>query len=126
MSSFTAVQSHLFLFKIPKESATRKTCTSRGIYNCDGEIFFQIPKSTPRSGERTIHLRNIFNLFTEEFRSGDGTCFLDRKSTRLNSSHVAISYAVFCLKKKKCIYCLAYGVYKRHKVKMKIRSRETR
>src|SRR5690554_7601568 len=26
--------------------------------------------------------------------------FLDRKSTRLNSSHVRISYAVFCLKKK--------------------------
>ena len=26
---------------------------------------------------------------------------LDRKSTRLNSSHVVISYAVFCLKKKK-------------------------
>src|SRR5215475_14946935 len=26
---------------------------------------------------------------------------LDRKSTRLNSSHVKISYAVFCLKKKK-------------------------
>src|SRR5947208_10229168 len=30
-------------------------------------------------------------------RSGDG----DRKSTRLNSSHQIISYAVFCLKKKK-------------------------
>src|SRR5215510_15472446 len=29
---------------------------------------------------------------------------LDRKSTRLNSSHVAISYAVFCLKKKKKFY----------------------
>src|SRR5690625_6676415 len=29
--------------------------------------------------------------------------FVDRKSTRLNSSHVAISYAVFCLKKKKSI-----------------------
>src|SRR5436305_12040848 len=28
---------------------------------------------------------------------------LDRKSTRLNSSHVRISYAVFCLKKKKTI-----------------------
>src|SRR5437868_13141350 len=27
--------------------------------------------------------------------------FQDRKSTRLNSSHVSISYAVFCLKKKK-------------------------
>src|SRR5690625_5906223 len=29
-----------------------------------------------------------------------GGSSLDRKSTRLNSSHVAISYAVFCLKKK--------------------------
>src|SRR5690554_7057279 len=28
----------------------------------------------------------------------------DRKSTRLNSSHVRISYAVFCLKKKKTIH----------------------
>src|SRR5690349_24056909 len=28
-------------------------------------------------------------------------CDTDRKSTRLNSSHVEISYAVFCLKKKK-------------------------
>src|SRR5690625_6991426 len=28
----------------------------------------------------------------------DSTDWLDRKSTRLNSSHVAISYAVFCLK----------------------------
>src|SRR5690554_4541266 len=32
--------------------------------------------------------------------SGNVQC-LDRKSTRLNSSHVRISYAVFCLKKKK-------------------------
>src|SRR2546422_2474669 len=30
--------------------------------------------------------------------------FLDRKSTRLNSSHGYISYAVFCLKKKKLNY----------------------
>src|SRR5439155_20858016 len=30
--------------------------------------------------------------------------FSDRKSTRLNSSHVAISYAVFCLKKKTTTY----------------------
>src|SRR3712207_7980955 len=30
----------------------------------------------------------------------------DRKSTRLNSSHANISYAVFCLKKKKYLYCI--------------------
>src|SRR3712207_8590409 len=32
---------------------------------------------------------------------GDGPVRPDRKSTRLNSSHANISYAVFCLKKKK-------------------------
>src|SRR5256885_10832871 len=31
-------------------------------------------------------------------------CSGDRKSTRLNSSHLVISYAVFCLKKKKTIH----------------------
>src|SRR4051794_41850676 len=34
-------------------------------------------------------------------RRGAGGAGLDRKSTRLNSSHPSISYAVFCLKKKK-------------------------
>src|SRR3989442_9992544 len=35
------------------------------------------------------------------WREGKPCPVLDRKSTRLNSSHVRISYAVFCLKKKK-------------------------
>src|SRR5437868_10145802 len=40
---------------------------------------------------------------------------IDRKSTRLNSSHVSISYAVFCLKKKKKIYqLLAQFDYETH------------
>src|SRR3989454_8503838 len=36
-------------------------------------------------------------------KASSPTCvrYLDRKSTRLNSSHLVISYAVFCLKKKK-------------------------
>src|SRR5438874_6411001 len=38
----------------------------------------------------------------------------DRKSTRLNSSHVEISYAVFCLKKKKKRKIVVY-----HKIKIK-------
>src|SRR5438445_5740098 len=43
-------------------------------------------------------------LFTVEQRLemiDEATTNLDRKSTRLNSSHANISYAVFCLKKKK-------------------------
>src|SRR5258708_31525997 len=35
------------------------------------------------------------------FLTSDNEPLLDRKSTRLNSSHQIISYAVFCLKKKK-------------------------
>src|SRR3712207_8990831 len=34
-------------------------------------------------------------------KKDDNRNYLDRKSTRLNSSHANISYAVFCLKKKK-------------------------
>src|SRR2546430_5412656 len=46
--------------------------------------------------------------------NASGTSFidtLDRKSTRLNSSHSQISYAVFCLKKKKkyIIFALTIG-----------------
>src|SRR2546430_9677051 len=48
----------------------------------------------PTSERRTIHLG--IDLFAEQ-----GTTLQDRKSTRLNSSHSQISYAVFCLKKKK-------------------------
>src|SRR5256885_11152523 len=37
--------------------------------------------------------------------------FIDRKSTRLNSSHLVISYAVFCLKKKKRQHDASAHVY---------------
>src|SRR5690625_5402966 len=40
---------------------------------------------------------HAYNDFTKRLDKNGGK---DRKSTRLNSSHVAISYAVFCLKKK--------------------------
>src|SRR5215813_13344999 len=39
----------------------------------------------------------------------------DRKSTRLNSSHVRISYAVFCLKKKKNSFFVFYFLKKKKK-----------
>src|SRR5437870_10956612 len=40
------------------------------------------------------------DLVTFQVDGTHGSAVADRKSTRLNSSHVAISYAVFCLKKK--------------------------
>src|SRR5439155_25028391 len=44
---------------------------------------------------------DFFAVFAAEKSTGNASVPRDRKSTRLNSSHVAISYAVFCLKKKK-------------------------
>src|SRR5699024_12216805 len=45
--------------------------------------------------------RIIADAFPYSADLGIRALILDRKSTRLNSSHVSISYAVFCLKKKK-------------------------
>src|SRR5690606_40530575 len=45
---------------------------------------------------------NQNHLLSGDLQSGSGHRYnTDRKSTRLNSSHVKISYAVFCLKKEK-------------------------
>src|SRR2546430_8085617 len=43
-------------------------------------------------------------------RDGNTQAARDRKSTRLNSSHSQISYAVFCLKKKKLTLPVSWGV----------------
>src|SRR5687768_17912963 len=50
-----------------------------------------------------IHSSDATTANMETTRIGSQLCrsWLDRKSTRLNSSHGYISYAVFCLKKKK-------------------------
>src|SRR5438067_3506378 len=49
-----------------------------------------------RVGERPAENQLPVRAFRSDALEGDR----DRKSTRLNSSHVSISYAVFCLKKK--------------------------
>src|SRR5207302_7062020 len=51
-----------------------------------------------------MYLSTSFEL---SFADSRGLCLeRDRKSTRLNSSHVKISYAVFCLKKKRQPQCM--------------------
>src|SRR5258705_5303074 len=49
------------------------------------------------------YCRQIADMCDAEEVSRTFDAGLDRKSTRLNSSHLGISYAVFCLKKKKTI-----------------------
>src|SRR5256885_12990048 len=50
---------------------------------------------------RTICARRAFESLFMGVIMLERSSIVDRKSTRLNSSHLVISYAVFCLKKKK-------------------------
>src|SRR5690625_6540741 len=68
---------------LPKTAAVSSKCGKRP--TC--------PTSSPRS--RDAKVSNNLSQYAQAWLDAD------RKSTRLNSSHVAISYAVFCLKKKK-------------------------
>src|SRR5436305_4494471 len=64
---------------------------------------FRSPSPHARTGPVT-RVERILPLGTTrapQRASGADRQYSDRKSTRLNSSHVRISYAVFCLKKKK-------------------------
>src|SRR5690625_7061360 len=73
-------------------------------------LFRSVCSAVINQVDRTTDSRDVSRWLRQQFDSeGDGLVRvlnttipdLDRKSTRLNSSHVAISYAVFCLKKKK-------------------------
>src|SRR6266542_5458421 len=67
-------------------------------------FFFLMIRRPPRSTlfPYTTLFRSLRPLCRPPGRPGEcPPCRRDRKSTRLNSSHGSISYAVFCLKKKK-------------------------
>src|SRR5438034_4023434 len=66
---------------------TRRSSDLRGT-----KSFFLLAPGSPKASRRPRS--------PESFKPGAGG-LQDRKSTRLNSSHTVISYAVFCLKKKK-------------------------
>src|SRR5690554_6967736 len=65
----------------------------RTLYNDDMPVITQTRKAQDYT---QIEFENWKNIATEHHSLEK----VDRKSTRLNSSHVRISYAVFCLKKK--------------------------
>src|SRR5262245_63805200 len=75
-------------------------CPSCGAANLDGKKFCgdcgtPLPVRCTACGAE--------NPPGKKFCADCGAALTDRKSTRLNSSHLGISYAVFCLKKKKKI-----------------------
>src|SRR5690606_39509289 len=55
----------------------------------------------PSIEDKALRINRNLDIYGTFAEIGAGQETVDRKSTRLNSSHVKISYAVFCLKKKK-------------------------
>src|SRR5690349_23138586 len=65
-------------------------------------LFRSLARMTPKDGSRDLNGAVVAGLAELDRSLAIGRKPVrDRKSTRLNSSHVEISYAVFCLKKKK-------------------------
>src|SRR5207249_7010892 len=56
---------------------------------------------SPSQRGHFVSSHSVRQSYNSSSKEDDETNKQDRKSTRLNSSHVSISYAVFCLKKKK-------------------------
>src|SRR5690554_496270 len=115
----------LAMYKVKKAGGNNLTVYSKDALDTkeDANYYYEIKEAMEKE-EFTFYYQPIFNLETKKVhsieslirwhhptlglftpnkfmpimeQSGD----IDRKSTRLNSSHVRISYAVFCLKKKK-------------------------
>src|SRR5690625_5125100 len=97
------VQSNLGgAFNVVRESSGQFTrelsAQMRGAIQSTEQIYQEIGKLTAEMRENHEAVR-AGSITREEYRRVLQS--QDRKSTRLNSSHVAISYAVFCLKKKR-------------------------
>src|SRR5699024_11781876 len=68
------------------------------------ELTIDQPTDGGKTNRETVTVEGTVaddNLDYVEVNGAEATVKEDRKSTRLNSSHVSISYAVFCLNKKK-------------------------
>src|SRR5690606_40858630 len=72
-------------------------CTTREA-TCSPGAYVRFPQKSP--GGKVLPRRRAEQPSDQWKGHGGMGGFEDRKSTRLNSSHVKISYAVFCLKKK--------------------------
>src|SRR3712207_8414285 len=73
---------------------------------CIGTICLKNPSRSFQSDGFTPAAFTLSRTLPSDLSFSEGA--LDRKSTRLNSSHANISYAVFCLKKK--IFCSTHNV----------------
>src|SRR2546430_8398134 len=72
---------------------------------------FRSPPAIRRNHVQICHLHAEDQIVGSNWLGDRNVINRDRKSTRLNSSHSQISYAVFCLKKKNTLSSTAHSFY---------------
>src|SRR5205814_8870583 len=107
-SSHSTFISSIFLLARPPPTSTLFPYTT--LFRSElqlPEALFIITKSLLIFDHRLRSLKIVVNAFLDDglledvyAQAAESINEIDRKSTRLNSSHLGISYAVFCLKKK--------------------------
>src|SRR5437899_6350908 len=90
----------LMLTAVPTEAADVKELFAIDLPDYPGKEGRMIEVSYPPGARDIVH-RHDAHAFVYVLEGQIVMQLKDRKSTRLNSSHLGISYAVFCLKKKK-------------------------
>src|SRR5690349_21099766 len=87
---------------LPIFTAINRQCDDHLVHcQCAYELFELRDRTEQVDPARSLHFATVVHVANDVASGGELVGNLDRKSTRLNSSHVEISYAVFCLKKKK-------------------------
>src|SRR2546430_8207228 len=96
---FTILRHHLFFFFSSRRRHTRFDCDWSSDV-CSSDLRGRVPRARVHVSRNAPRLP-VSSWVTSAIADPLPALRRDRKSTRLNSSHSQISYAVFCLKKKK-------------------------
>src|SRR3712207_6906440 len=95
----------LMIRRPPRSTLFPYTTLFRSVYHVEiaegQELHRELPREASAKALRSRGGKGDGEVLTIQIKREGARAGTDRKSTRLNSSHANISYAVFCLKKKK-------------------------
>ena len=95
----TLFRSFMLSLEVPEDELVKRLTERGKTSGRDDDNLVVIKKRLNEYKEKTLHLIDFYKE-RGKYISINGVGKIDRKSTRLNSSHTVISYAVFCLKKQ--------------------------
>src|SRR5258705_1369973 len=90
----------------PRSTLFPYTTLFRSFTLTESGAFMPTPFAQSHWGDDHLNGPAVVGLAARALETHCGSIEIDRKSTRLNSSHLGISYAVFCLEKRRRTLCV--------------------